>query len=169
MSVIVVKRPDIATFLDTTPSTTATLSLLGQGITDYGQDYNPNVSSEKFIINNNTTNELLSYNISASATQICYKGDAVFDFINSLRREALTGDDVKSHVYDVDKYNYTGTGYDAEFESTKYECVIAINSYAKGERPAIEYTVYYNGDPVLGTTKISALGVATFTPENLSL
>lgn len=35
-----VKRTNIATFLDTTPSSSATLSLLGMGITDYGQDYN---------------------------------------------------------------------------------------------------------------------------------
>ncbi len=161
-----VKRTNIATFLDTTPSSSATLSLLGYGITDYGQDYNANVTTEKFIIDDNATNTLDSYNISASATQTCYKGDAVYDYINGLRRRAAVGDDVKSHVYDVDKYNFTGTGSSKQFEATKYECIIVINSYAKGERPAIEYTIYYNGTPTLGTVQISDQGVATFTEDS---
>ena len=164
-----VKRTNIATFLDTTPSSSATLSLLGMGITDYGQDYNPNVTTEKYIIDDNATSTLDSYGISASATQTCYKGDAVFDFINDLRRRAAVGDEVRTHVYDVDKYNFTGTGYNRDFEATKYECTIVINSYAKGERPAIEYTIYYNGTPVLGTVKINEQGVATFTPDSVSL
>ena len=163
-----VKRTNIATFLDTTPSSTPTLSLLGMGITDYGQDYNANVTTEKYIIDDNATNTLDSYNISASATQTCYKGDAVFDFINELRRKAAVGDDVKTYVYDVDKYNYTGTGAARKFEATKYACAIVINSYAKGERPAIEYTIYYNGTPTLGTVQINDQGVATFTEDSVS-
>jgi len=165
----IVKRTNIATFLDTTPSSSPTLSLLGMGITDYGQDYNANVTTEKYIIDDNATNTLDSYNISATASQTCYKGDAVYDFINNLRRNATVGDGAKSYVYDVDKYNFTGTGVSREFEATKYACTIAINSYAKGERPAIEYTIYYNGTPTLGTMQIDAQGVATFTPDTASL
>jgi len=159
-----VKRTNIATFLDTTPSSSATLSLVGMGITDYGQDYNANVTTEKYIIDDNATNTLDSYNISASASQTCYYGDAVYDFVNSLRRRAAVGDDVKTHVYDVDKYDFTGEGANKQFAATKYDCAVVINSYAKGERPAIEYTIYYNGTPTLGTVTISDQGVATFTP-----
>lgn len=164
-----VKRTNIATFLDTTPSSAATLSLVGMGITDYGQDYNANVTTEKYIIDDNATNTLDSYNISASASQTCYFGDAVYDYVNGLRRKAAVGDEVKTHVYDVDKYDYTGTGSSKKFAATKYECAVVINSYAKGERPAIEYTIYYNGTPTLGTVQISDQGVATFTEDSVSL
>lgn len=161
----IVKRTQIATFLDTTPDGEATLSLLGLGITDYGQDYNPSVTTEKYIIDDNATNTLDSYSISASATQTCYKGDAVFDFVNNIRRKALVGQDVRTNIYDVDKYNYTGEGNNRNFEATKYDCTIAINSYAKGERPSIEYTIYYNGTPTIGTVQIDENGVATFFEE----
>lgn len=164
-----VKRTEIATFLDTTPASSATLSLLGMGITDYGQDYNANTTTEKYIIDDVATTTLDSYNISATASQTCYYGDAVYDYINELRRKAAIGEEVRTHVYDVDKYDYTGSGSSRKYAATKYDCAVVVNSYAKGERPAIEYTIYYNGTPTLGTVSISGEGVATFEEDPTSL
>lgn len=36
-----VSREQIATYLDTTPDSSRTWKIVGVGITDYGQDYNP--------------------------------------------------------------------------------------------------------------------------------
>ena len=50
-----VTRDQVVTYLDTTPSTEETWSLLGIGITSYGIAYNPQVTTEKWIINKNAT------------------------------------------------------------------------------------------------------------------
>ena len=42
--------------------------------------------------------------------------------------------------------------------------MIAVTSYATGESPVIEYSIYYNGDPIVGTVTI-ADSVPTFTPD----
>lgn len=159
-----VSREQIATYLDITPTAlTPSWAILGVGITDYGQDYNPQTTTEKWIIHKNATTTLDSFQIQADAEQTCYYGDAVYDFVNNLRRTAGVGSKVVSHVLDIDLYDAVGNTYKA----TKYDCAVIVTSYAKGENPAIGYTIYYNGDPVLGTVTISD-GVPTFT-ETVSL
>lgn len=162
-----VSREQIATYLDTTPDSPYTWKILGVGITDYGQDYNPQTTTEKWIINKNATTTLDSYQIQADASQTCYFGDDVYDYVNNLRRTAGVGSKVVSHVLDIDLYDSTGTGAGTKYSATLYECAVIVRSYAKGENPAIEYTIYYNGDPKLGTVTITD-GVPTFT-ENVSL
>lgn len=161
-----ITRDQIATYLDTTPNTgTPTLSLVGIGITEYGIDFNPQMSTKKYICNKNATTKLNSYQMQGAVTQECIKGDAVYDFVNKLRRELKIGSEVKTHVYDVDMYDVEGTGTNAKYQATKYECIVVINGYAKGEDPTIEYSIYYNGDPVLGTVSLDDEGIATFTEE----
>lgn len=154
-----VSREQIATYLNTAPTAVSpTWKILGVGITDYGQDYNPQTTTEKWIINKNATTSLDSYQIQADASQRCYFGDPVYDFVNNLRRTAGVGEKVNTQVLDIDIYDATGSTYKA----TVYDCAVIVRSYAKGENPSIEYSVYYNGDPKLGTVTITD-GVPTFT------
>lgn len=162
-----VSREQIATYLDTTPTSTRSWKIVGVGITDYGQDYNPQTTTEKWIINKNATTTLDSYQIQADASQTCYYGDDVYDYVNELRRTAGVGNAVVSHVLDIDLYDATGTGASTKYAATEYDCAVIVRSYAKGETPAIEYTIYYNGDPRIGTVQFSD-GVPTFT-SNVSL
>ena len=162
-----VSREQIATYLDTTPDSSRTWSILGVGITDYGQDMNPQTTTEKWIINKNATTTLDSFQIQADASQTCYYGDEVYDFVNNLRRTAGVGSKVVSHVLDIDLYDSTGSGSGTTYSATEYECAVIVRSYAKGETPKIEYTIHYNGDPKIGTVTITD-GVPTFT-ENVSL
>ncbi len=162
--VIQITREQIASYLDTTPNTEKpTLSLIGIGITDYGIDFNPQMSTKKYICNKNATTKLTSFQMQGAVSQECIKGDPVYDFVNKLRRELKIGSEVKTHVYDVDMYDSTGTGQETAYQATKYECIVAVTSYAKGEDPMIEYSIYYNGDPTLGTVSFDESGVATFT------
>ena len=59
MSITKIKRSQFATYLDKTPSSTATWAILGVGVTDYAISYNPQVDTEKWIIEDNarTTHE----------------------------------------------------------------------------------------------------------------
>ena len=56
-----IDRTNLATFLDVTPKEAKeTWEILGVGIPSYAIDFNPNISSEKWIINKNATSTLES-------------------------------------------------------------------------------------------------------------
>lgn len=157
-----VNRDEIATFLDTTPTgQSATYALLGTGITSFAIAYNPQITTEKWIIHRNATSSLDSNQKQGDVSQKIYKGDPCFEFVKGLRDK--TGGEVQVKILDVDTYDETTLGvYNAKLSNG----IIAITNYG-GEDAVIEYTLYYNGDPVEGTVSISG-GVPSFTP-NVSL
>lgn len=151
-----IKRSQFITFLDTTPNgSTATWKPLGIGVNEYGIDYNPQVDTEKWIIEDNARNDHSSNQKQGSVTQKCYKNDPVFEFVSAGRDQL----NYKTQILDVDTWNATGTSYPA----TLSQGIITITSYM-GENAEIEYDLYYDGDAVAGTVTI-ADGVPTFTPS----
>ena len=101
-----IKRSQFLSYLNTTPSgNSATWKILGVGITDYGIDFNPQVDTEKWIIEDNARTDHSSNQKQGSVTQKCYKGDDVFEFVQAgrdkslpRRREGATGGaDVRQH------------------------------------------------------------------------
>lgn len=155
-----IKRSQIATFIDTTPSTTATYKLLGVGVTEYAIAYNPQTTTEKWIIHDNANTTHDGNQKQGAVSQKAYKGDEVFEYIASLRDKF--GSDVKTTVLDVDMWDATGSTT-ISYAAKKSDVTIIITSYG-GEDASIEYTIYYDGDPVEGTVTI-ADGVPTFTPS----
>ena len=149
-----IKRSQFLTYLNTGTSAIPTWSVLGVGITEYGIDYNPQVDTEKWIIEDNARNDHSSNEKQSSVTQKCYKGDAVFEFINGARDQL----NFKAQVLDIDRWNGTGTTYPAK----KNDVMITINSYM-GENAEIEYTIYYDGDATEGTVTFAGT-TPTFTP-----
>ena len=149
-----IKRSQFLTFLNTGTSANPTWSVLGVGITEYGIDYNPQVDTEKWIIEDNARNDHSSNQKQSSVTQKCYKGDAVFEFINGARDQL----NFKAQVLDVDRWNGTGSSYPA----TKSDVIITVTRYM-GENAEIEYTLYYDGDATEGSVTFAG-NTPTFTP-----
>ena len=149
-----IKRSQFLTYLNTGTSTTPVWSVLGVGITDYGIDYNPQVDTEKWIIEDNARNDHSSNQKQGSVTQKCYKGDAVFEFVNAGRDQL----NYKSQVLDIDRWNGEGTSYPAKMN----DVIITVTSYM-GEEAEIEYDIYYDGDAVEGTVTFTGT-TPTFTP-----
>ncbi len=157
-----VTRDQIMSFLNVKPGTEAQdWAIIGVGVTDYGQDLNPQVNTEKWIIHKNATNTLESYQVQGDVSQTCYFGDPVYDFVNNIRRTLAVGDKVETQILDVDTYDAKEL---SQYKATLSNCMVAVTSYAKGENPAIEYSIYYNGDPEQGTVTI-ADGKPTFVAE----
>lgn len=153
-----IKRSQIATYIDTTPKgDSPTWSMLGIGITSYGISYNPQITTEKWIIHDNASSSLESNQKQGDITQRMYKGDPCFEYVNGLRDKI--GGEVQTSVLDIDMWDATGSTYKAK----KSEAILAVTNYG-GEDASIEYSLYYNGDPVEGTVTI-ANGVPTFTPN----
>ena len=148
-----IKRSQFITWIDTTPSTTATWAVLGVGINEYATSYNPQVDTEKWIIEDNARNDHTSNQKQGSVTQKCYKNDPEFAFIAAGRDQL----NYKTHILDVD----TWSGSEGRYPAKMSDAIIAITSYS-GEQ--IEYDIYYDGDPTVGTVSIAS-GVPTFSPS----
>lgn len=151
-----VKRSQFLTFLDTTPNVvTPTWSALGIGVTDYGIDYNPQVDTEKWILEDNARNDHTSNQKQSSVTQKIYKNDPCFEFVQAGRDEL----NYKTHILDIDRWNGTGSSYPA----TMSDGIITVTTYM-GEEATIEYSLYYDGDKVDGTVTFDNNGNPTFVP-----
>lgn len=149
-----IKRSEFLTFIDTTPSgSSRTWVPLGVGVNEYGIDMNPQVDTEKWILEDNARNDHTSNQKQGSVTQKCYKNDPEFEFVNAGRDKL----NYKTKVLDIDTWNGTNGSYPAKLS----DAIITITSYS-GEQ--IEYTIYYDGDVTEGSASIAA-GVPSFTPS----
>ena len=147
-----VKRSQFLTYIDITPSSTPTWKVLGIGVTDYGIAFNPQVDTEKWIIEDNARTDHSSNQKQGSVTQKCYKNDPEFEFIYA----GMDKLNYKSHVLDIDRWNGNGSTYLAKMN----DVIITVTNYM-GENAEIEYDIYYDGDAVEGTVTFAG-DVPTF-------
>lgn len=150
-----VNRSQFVTYLDTTPSaSSATYALLGVGITDYGIAYNPQVDTEKWIVEDNARSDHTSNQKQGSVSQKIYKNDPCFEFVNAGRDKL----NYMTHILDIDRFNGNNGTYPAKLS----DGLIAITQFMN-DNAVIEYDLYYTGDAVEGTVTITD-GVPTFIP-----
>lgn len=159
-----VKRTEIMAFLNTTPSETAeTFKIVGNGMTSGSYSYEASETNETYIVDDNATTIIDSYALSLDGEMKCIFGDAVFDYINALRRKMATGTDAVTTVLLVDKYDVDNAG---AFKAQKFNCSISISSYGGdgGATPTIGFKINVNGNPTNGTVTIAS-GVPTFSKD----
>ena len=152
-----VDRSQFLTFLDTTPDSTPTYAVLGVGVTDYGIAFNPQVDTEKWIVEDNARNDHSSNQKQASVSQKIYKNDPCFEFVYA----GIDKLNYKTKILDIDRWNGNGTTYPAKLSNG----IIAITQYMN-DNAVIEYDLYYDGDSVEGSVTFDANGVPTFTPNS---
>lgn len=145
------KRSQFQKFIDITPSSTETWKVIGIGITEANVEYNPQVNTEKWIIEDTARSDHESNQKQIAITQRCYKNDPEFEFIEKGRDQL----NYISHILEIDTWN----GNEGSYPAKKSDCLITVTSYS-GEQ--IEYTIYFNGDPIDGTCTLSD-GVPSFT------
>lgn len=162
-----VKRIQKVAFLDTAKNVSnPTWGLVGTGITTLTVNYNPNKTTEQWIIHENATTRLESYQATIDAEQTAYYGDDVYDFVDNLRYDMVTGADAETSILLIDKYVSSNGGYRAQ----RFACTVSVNSDGgdAGQGAKITYTIDLNGDPVNGIVTFTG-DVPTFTPETVSL
>ena len=149
-----IKRSLFATFINTTPGDgTPTWAKMGKGITSQSVAYNPNVTTEQYIDEDNAYSSVDSYAPSLDGAQTCYKGEPVFTYIDGLRQKRAVGAELETEVLFVYLYDGTENSYKAE----KNACVIQLGEFGGegGGNVQLTYTIGLNGDPVQGTATIS--------------
>ena len=133
-----VNRSQFLTYIDTTPaSSSPTWKILGVGITDYGISYNPQVDTEKWIIEDNARTDHTSNQKQGSVEQKIYKGDPCFEFAN-LGRDQLN---YKTNILDIDRWNGNNNQYPAKMSAGKL-----VVTETMGENATLSYDLYYEGD-----------------------
>lgn len=150
-----IDRSECLTYLDITPTaSTPSWKILGVGITDYSLSYNPQVDTEKWIIEDTARNDHTSNQKQGSVEQKMYKGDPCFEFA-SAGRDKLN---YRTHILDIDRYNGENGVYPAKMSDGKL-----VITETLGENATLSYDLYYDGDPIEGTVSF-VNQEPTFTP-----
>ena len=155
-----IKRNKFACFLNT-GGDTEKWSLIGDGVTSMTVAYNPQTSDETYIHQTSGTTDVESYKPTSSVPMTAHKGDAVFDFVDNLRRKRAVLDEARTEICMVYLYEEaTGGAYPAE----KKTCSIQIDDFGGegGGSNVINFTVNFVGDAVEGTFEPET---RKFTPE----
>lgn len=139
-------------FIDTTPSSSPTWKVVGIGVEELATEYNPQIETVKWIIEDTARSDHESNQKQSSVTQRAYKNDPCFEFVNAGRDKM----NYTTHILEVDLWSGTAGSYAAKMS----DGLIAVTSYSGEE---IEYDLYFNGDPTDGTVALTG-GVPTFTP-----
>ena len=144
-----VKRSEIQTFMDTAPSA-ETYNLIGDGVPSGKINYNPKTESVNYIHLDNASVSVEGYAPTMSVEQVAINGDAIFEFIDALRKARAVLDAAVTTIVNVWMYESGGpTAYPAEQQTV----CIAVEDYGGdgGAAAKLNYTIYYVGDPILGT------------------
>lgn len=145
-----VKRSQIMTFIDTTPASTATWSLLGQGVVSGKIAYNPKTTEETYIDADNASTSIDSYAPTMPVEQTAIAGNDVYDFVDGLRQARATGTDAETEIVNVWAYE---TAVSGAYPAEKQGVSIQFDDFGGdgGTSAKFNYTINYVGDPILGT------------------
>lgn len=165
MSINPVMREKTVNFLDTTPEgASRTWALMNKGIESASVSFNANVQTRQFIADGTATQDVTGFVKQLDVTQWAYKGDATFDFIDTLFFNDAKGVKAYSSILQVFYYRSATEGL-TNIPAKLQPVTIQLDSHGGdgGDQLQIGYNVLFRGDAVLGTVDIVA-GVPTFTP-----
>lgn len=138
---------------------------LGKGVMSLPLAYNPQVTTETYINEDNATTSVDSYQISAGIDVALWDAASApaHSFLENLRKIRAVGADAEVEILEVDLS--TTSPYGAQ----KNSGVIATDTFTvEGGKPQqMAVTIYYNGDPVDGTVTLEA-GVPSFSAAGIT-
>jgi hypothetical protein len=152
-----VKRSEFALFLDTTPAATnPTWSRMGEGITTGTVNYNPEVTTETYIHEDTATTTLERYAPTMPVEAQCINTDAIFEFIDTLRRSRGIGSSAETEMLMVYLYE-TPTSTD-KYPAERQPVSIQIDSFGGdgGVTNRINFTINFIGAATTGTYDVSS-------------
>ena len=150
-----IKRSQVKTFLQTATTPSVVLSLIGDGVTTGTINYNPEVTTETYIHEDNGTTSIERYAPTLPVEATAINGDAVSEYIDNLRKTRATLDAAETYIVNVWMYE-TPTDTD-KYPAEKQAVSIQIDSFGGdgGVSAKINYTINFIGDPVAGSYDVS--------------
>lgn len=150
-----IKRSQVKTFLQTATTPSVVLSLIGDGVTTGTINYNPEVTTETYIHEDNATSVIERYAPTLPVEATAINGDAVFEYIDNLRKTRATLDAAETYIVNV--WLYETPASTDQYPAEKQAVSIQIDSFGGdgGVSAKINYTINFIGDPVAGTYDVS--------------
>lgn len=146
------KRSAFVTLINTTPTADKpTYAIIGDGVTDLSISYNPQTKTEQFINQDSADTSITGYQPSAPVTQQVKKGDAVFEFVNGLRKSRAIGEEAETTIITVDAFDTAAEENVYPAEQQKVSVQIDTFGGPATDPLSISYTLNYKGDAVAGT------------------
>lgn len=146
-----IKRSKLALFLNTAKKGgDPEWSLIGEGVTEQTINYNPQSQEEVYVHQDSGVTDVESYKPTIPTPMTAIKGDAVFDYVDNIRKKRAVLADAETEVCIV--YLYEKEQAEA-YPAEKNQCSIQIDDFGGegGKAAKINFTINLNGDPVLGT------------------
>lgn len=146
-------------FLNTGTLVSPVWSLIGPGVASAKLTYSPKTESVTFISDDNASVSVESYAPTLPVEMIADNGDAVFEFLDALRKSRSSLGDAETELVNVWYYETPAGGY---YHAEKQNVAISIDDIGGdgGVSAKINYTLSFLGDPVRGIFKPTA--TATF-------
>ena len=157
-----IKRYEWAHFFNTGTPESKVWSRINKGFTELTEDSNAEVVEEKYIGDKNSSTSIESYAPSIGLSGSAYKGDAVFDLLDTMHRTRAVGAECEVELLNVDIYN---PGEGNSYPAILQPAVVEITSWG-GETMEVGATIHYNGDPTFGTATIDAVSKAVTFSAN---
>ena len=156
-----VKRSLFRSFLNTGTLLSPTWSLIGQGVTSGAISYDPQVEEETYIHEDSATITVESYSPQLPLEASAVTGDAVFEYLDTLRKGRKILTDAETEVVNVWLYQTAIASY---YAAEKQPCSVQIDEFGGegGSSVKINYTVNFLGSPILGRFNVSGSG--TWSP-----
>lgn len=144
-----VKRSLFKSFLNTGTLVSPTWSLIGDGVTTATINYNPQTVEETYIIDDTASIAVESYAPNFPVEMTAISGDAVFAYIDVLRKGRSTLATAETEIVNVWLYRTPALGY---YLAEKQAVSIQVDDFGGdgGSATKLNYTINFVGDPVKG-------------------
>ena len=150
----------MAYFINTGTTASPVWEKLGRGVTSLPVAYNPQVTTETYIDEDNATTSVDSYQVSAGITVSLFDDDAAaaHTYLEGLRKARAVGAEAETQILEIDLSS------DSPYSAQLSSAAVALDTFTvEGGKPqTLAVTIYFNGDPTEGTAVITD-GEPTFT------
>ena len=157
-----IKRSLVKTFLNTGSIVSPVWELLGDGVTTGTIAYNPKITEETYIIADSASISVDSYAPTFPVEMTAISGDAVFEYLDDLRKDRAVLGDAETEIVNVWLYETPALGY---YAAEKQAVSLQIEDFGgEGGSPTkLNYTINFIGDPIKGA--FDPLPTADFVAE----
>jgi hypothetical protein len=149
-----IKRSDYKTYINTTPSSSATYVLLGDGITSLKVNYNPKTTDETYIHQDTADISVDSYAPTMPVQMTAKNGDPAFEYLDGLRKSRAVLAACETDIVNVWAYE---TGGPSAYPAEKQSVSIQIDDFGGdgGKVNVMNFTINFKGTATTGTFNVT--------------
>jgi hypothetical protein len=166
-----IKRSLLRTYLNTTPSTTATWVLINPGVKAGKIGYNPKTTEETWIHEDTATISVDAYSPNMPIEATITNAEAAFEYLDAFRKTRATLSSAETEILNVYAYKGGSAVVSPKYLAEKQDVSIQVDKYGGpgGSPSKLNYTINYLGNPEIGLFDGTTFVAADATAKLASL